>query len=361
MKIQNCFQILSTLLFAAFVIPGRATVATSSFPNFSDEKVEEFRKAGNIHGLQLAVISDKQMTVKKYGVNRDGKEWSDQDLLRIASVSKTFVAALFFQVADFSGLSESSTLDQFFSSDLLPKIDFKKVRISDLLRHSSGIPDYFTNDFIQFILENPSLVKTEDQALAAVKNLDPLFEPGTSIGYSNTNYVLLGLILDSVAKKQGLRGHQDLLRKYILEPTHLRSTFYEHKESGKYDSRNVASGFLDGNDFLGVQQGYGLANGGLLSTIQDTATFFDALFDSTSRIGLANKMVPAENENFGLGLYRLHANKTFIGHTGEFAGYLSFAAHNPQTGVTIVGFANDSSELAKKEFGKLQEYLLNLN
>lgn len=71
-------------------------------------------------------------------------------------------------------------------------------------------------------------------------------------------------------------------------------------------------------------------------------------------------MSPSANEDFGYGLYRLPANKTFIGHTGEFAGYLSFASHNPGNGITIVGFTDDSSELAKIQFGSLQAYLFNL-
>lgn len=349
---------LSILLIFSSVLSANAQ-ARSTIPNITDAKIEEFRTAGKIKGLQVAFVLEKEIILKKYGNPQGDQSWSHSDLLRIASVSKSFVAALFFKVAKANSLKSSDTLNHFFAADLLPQVDLTKVTIGDLLRHSSGIPDYFTNEFIQTILEQPGRVKTEEDALAAVKSLKPHFEAGTSISYSNTNYVLLGLILDSVAKKQGYAGHQELLRKLILNPANLASTFYENKEAGMYSSGKIVSGFLDGNDFLGVQQGYGLANGGLLSSVTDVASFFDSLFDPMSSIGVAHEMVPSEKENFGYGLYRMPTNRAFIGHTGEFAGYLSFAAHNPHTGVTIVGFANDSSELAKKEFGKLQEYLFN--
>lgn len=350
----------SLAAFFAMFLAGVAVAMPSSLANISDEKIEEFRLAGKINGIQLAIVTQKKMVVKKFGHPRDGHTWSGQDLLRIASVSKSFIAALYFKIAETGELRGWQTLDMFFSPDLLPKIDLKKIKITDLLRHSSGIPDYFTQDFIQKILEKPGQVKTESSALAAVKSLDPLFEPGTSINYSNTNYVLLGLILDSVAKKRGVSGgHESLLRKLILDPLQLQETFYEHKESQLYNSSNIISGYFNGNDFLGIQQGYGLANGGLLSSVRDVAVFFEALFDPTSAIAVGEKMAPSAAENFGFGLYRMSPNKEFIGHTGEFAGYLSFAAHNPKSGVTIVGFANDSSEAAKVHFGKIQEHLLN--
>lgn len=216
---------------------------SSAFSIISDAKIEEFRQAGKINGLQLAFISEKEFVVKKYGSNRNSMAWSDHDLLRIASVSKSFLAALFFEIADSNNLKTSDTLDRFFSPDFLPKIDLKKVRIGDLLRHSSGIPDYFTKEFIQHILDTPDLVKTEEDALSAIRLLAPEFDPGTSIHYSNTNYVLLGLILDSLAKKQGYSGHPELLRKFILKPVHLESTFYENKEAGMYNPYNIVKWF----------------------------------------------------------------------------------------------------------------------
>lgn len=357
MKIRTYSGLGGILLLVFLATVGTTAPSQNLFSNVPDKKIEEFLQAGKINGLQLAFISDKEFVVKKYGRSRNGKAWSDHDLLRIASISKSFLAALFFKIADSNGLKHSDTLDQFVSSDLLPKIDIKKVRIGDLLRHTSGIPDYFTKEFIQSILDSPDKVKTERDALSAILLLGFKFEPGTSFDYSNTNYVLLGLILDIIAKKQGYSGHQELLRKFILEPARLGSTFYENKEVALYKPEHIVSGFLDGNDFLNIQQGYGLPNGGLISSVKDVALFFDALFDPMSALGVGTKMIPSENENFGYGLYRLPANKAFIGHTGEFAGYLSFAGHNPHHRVTIVGFTDDSSGLAKEQFRNLQEYL----
>ncbi len=238
----------------------------SPFSKISDAQVESFRLAGKIKGLQLSITQGSQglIETKKYGINRDGQAWQESDLLRIASVSKSFIAALFFKVAEAENLKTSDTLDRFFRADILPNIDLKKVHIGDLLKHSSGIPDYFTEEFLKAILAQPDRVKTEEDALAAVKALKADFEPGTSVKYSNTNFILLGKILDSVAQKRGLRGHQDLMRVEILQPAGLVSTFYEHKEAGLYDPTKIVSGFYEGQDFLKVEQGYGLPNGGLL-------------------------------------------------------------------------------------------------
>lgn len=345
------------------VIVEKIISAINSYPSsqiaqkISNEKIESLRRKGNIKGLQLSIIQGMEQANFKYGTNGNA-QWTDHDLLRIASVSKSFIAALVIKLAERGELNITDTLDKYLKAKVLPKIDQKKITIGDLLRHSSGVADYFTESFIQKILKEPGRIKTEEDALLAVKELPSLFPPGTKVSYSNTNYILLGMILDSIAKKHKMLNHSTLLREIILAPFALQSTFYENKEQKLYKDKNIASGFLDEQDYLKTQQGYGLANGGLLSTVSDVSSFFAGLFKTS----LGEKMIPLEGESFGYGLYRLSPKTApaFVGHTGEFAGYLSFAAYNPVTHMTIVGFADDSSEKAKEEFTNIREYLFSL-
>jgi CubicO group peptidase (beta-lactamase class C family) len=210
-------------------------------------------------------------------------------------------------------------------------------------------------------MDHPSLIKTEEMALSTVRNLPLEFPPGSALKYSNTNYVLLGLVLDKVARKMGLTNHAALLRAQLLVPLGLKSTFYEVKEANSYQTNRIVSGVLGGADFSKIQQGYGLANGGLLSNVKDVAVFFHALSSEGALSTIGDLMMPALDENFGYGLYRMdpNGNSEIVGHTGEFAGYLTFAAYDSLSGTSIVGFANSSDASAQAAFSKMRQYLLN--
>jgi D-alanyl-D-alanine carboxypeptidase len=334
--------------------------AVLNLPEIADERVEALRRAGGIDGVQVAVRSHGGSVVRKYGASRPDRPWAEGDLHRIASVSKSFIAALVMDVVRSGELAVTSPVDAFIAAGVLPRIDLGAVTIGDLLRHSSGIPDYFTSDFLQTIIDHPDVEKTEADALRAVQDLPGEFAPGAAIKYSNTNYLVLGMILDGVAKRHGRAGHAELLRELVLDPLGLHSTFYERKEASRFDASAIVSGFLDGEDYRGVEQGYGLANGGLVSTVADVARFYEGIFDAAGPLPVGALMAPRDGDDYGWGLYRLRPGRRFIGHTGEFAGYLSFAAYDPATKTVAVATANNSGEAAKAQFTALQDYLLSL-
>jgi D-alanyl-D-alanine carboxypeptidase len=128
---------LKKLFCTVLLLAGLSTQASP----WLDADIEAMRVEGKIPGLQIAAIRDNKIYSSKYGMSSPGKDWRTTDLLRIASVSKTFIAALFFKMSQNGKIELEDTLDQYLDSKLLPDVDFKKVTMAHLLQHSSGIPD----------------------------------------------------------------------------------------------------------------------------------------------------------------------------------------------------------------------------
>ncbi len=143
----------------------------------------------------------------------------------VASVTKTFVAALIIGLAQEGRFG----LDDLLVAYLPAAAVDPRITIRQLLSHTSGVYDFFSNVRIDgAILGCRTCAWTRARSLAYVK--EPLFEPGTAWSYSNTNYVLLGQLAEAVTGED----YATLLRRRFFEPLHLISTFVQGKEAAPY-------------------------------------------------------------------------------------------------------------------------------
>ncbi|MGF1431062.1 serine hydrolase domain-containing protein [Kitasatospora sp. LaBMicrA B282] len=218
-----------------------------------------------------------------------GRTFVPQDRFRIGSTTKTFVAAVVLRLEAEHELSLDDTVEHW-----LPGLvdgngyDGSTVTIRQLLNHTSGIANFATADQVQADFSGQAFLQhrfdhfTPRQLVELALTKKPDFAPGTGWVYSDTNYVLAGMIVEQAT------GHSlaQEIATQITEPLHLRNTYEPtgddtriHGLHGRYYSTltpGVPSPFYDVTD-LNPSWGYG--SGDLISTLGDLDTFFRALLE----------------------------------------------------------------------------------
>ncbi len=279
--------------------------------------------------------------------------------IRAGSIMKTLVATVVLQRVEEGALSLDQTLPELLPAsvtDLVANAD--RITLRMLLNHTSGIPEWVTPQVHVDAAMDPAHVWTNEKALEIATAQGARFEPGTSWEYSNTNYTLVGMVLDRV----GGQSWRAQVRERVLARLGLAST--ELPEPG---DRTVtaadAHGYqlVDGAplDLSYVDPSMAGASGGmaLLTTVQDLATFLDALlagrlFARPETLVEMTRMVEAPNETglphwYGLGLetYEVGGTKV-IGNSGGAPGYATMMFRIPARAVTLVTVVNTSDLFA---------------
>jgi len=284
-------------------------------------------------------------------------------LMRIGSATKMFTAAVILRLQEEGRLSLEDPLSVWFP-------DFphsQEVTVRQLLNHSSGIAE-FREDF-------PALLKTAliptlnwgpDAIVALAARRGSYFAPGSAFQYSNTNYLLLGLIAERVTG----RPLAELVRQTALAPAGLRNTFFLPQERVPdrilpgydrdlmpFDSEHAP----DNTAWASLQ----FASGNMVATADDLALFLEALFggrilaletvrEMTNFLDIRNERYP-EWTGYGLGIERLEiGGQECWGHMGLNIGFESIPLHCPERGHTIVVLGNVSSYDIVDVFGQLQ-------
>jgi D-alanyl-D-alanine carboxypeptidase len=234
--------------------------------------------------------------------------WADRDAKRraapddrfaIESTTKTFVATVVLQLAGERRLALADTV-QHWLPGLFPARP--RITIRQLLNHSSGLPS-------DFAFSDAPLARAKRIAAQGV-----LFEPGTSTAYSNSDFVVLGLIVEKVTG----RPLDQVVTDRIIRRLHLRSTSYGTAHAPRM------------TPWLGTVENFGRpvsGDGGIISTVEDLATFFRALLGGNL---LAPKQLAemtgtiatgSPDMRYGLGIFRYRQPCGFAWGHGGIAGY----------------------------------------
>ena len=190
-------------------------------------------------GLSVAVARGDRIIVER-GVGRAdidaGRQADAATEFRIGSVTKQFTAAAIMKLVERGKLSLDDPLNKY-----VPDFDTggRTVTIRQMLNHASGIPNYTNPAFIK-IAGNPDLTRQDVLKLVSGKPFD--FEPGTGWRYSNTNYYLLGLIVE----KLGGQSYADFLQREFFGPLGLKRTRYDDGTPAPNRARGYAYNPADG-------------------------------------------------------------------------------------------------------------------
>jgi D-alanyl-D-alanine carboxypeptidase len=270
--------------------------------------------------------------------------------MSVGSVSKTFVAALVGRLATRGVLSLNDHLDKYVPN--FP--DAAAITVRELLNHTSGIRDVFdAPGMADAILNDPTRTWTPDEVLAAIGS--PYFTPGTGYHYSNTDYLLLGKVVEKATGKTVA----ELVRSEFLSPLDLTHTFLQTEESAE---GMVAHGYMAPplratDNFAGTMIPFnseatsvGCA-GAYVSTATDLARWATALYSGqildqatlADMVDITQTMsFPAKPKTpYGLGLEQLGIdNQVAWGHRGHLDGFWTAMEYLPDIGITIVVVTN---------------------
>ncbi|MCB0727950.1 MAG: beta-lactamase family protein [Ignavibacteriae bacterium] len=236
-------------------------------------------------------------------------------LFKIASISKLYVAVSVAKLVNEKQLSLDKTLADYLP-ELLGRIDnADKITLRMMVQHRSGIPNYTDSPGYW---ENAPKSYKENIGLVLDKPAD--FEPDEKYSYSNTNYLLIGEILD---KTLGY-SHHLYIRNEILNPLELNNTYSLLSE---VDINKVMSGYDEGFDGDLKDNSFISPAGSMLATAQDVGIFLRALNDGS----LLN-----ENEQ------AIYSSIYVFEHTGLLPGYSSIARYHKDIDAVVVQFVNTS-------------------
>ncbi|MEV6489493.1 serine hydrolase domain-containing protein [Actinoplanes sp. NPDC051633] len=260
-----------------------------------------------------------------------------RDQFEVGSNTKTFMATLALQLVDRGRLELSAPVSRYLPG-VVP--NGRNITVRMLLNHTSGLFSYTADpEFFRTMEQDPQHVSTERELLDVAFRHEPNFAPGTSWSYSNTNYTLIGMILQKLTG----RTLPDLVEHRIARPLGLRHTYFADPRA-----TNTGPGYAHGYavKFSGERPvhtdtsswpigGWGGAAGAVISTQDDLSRFFAAVLkgklfsdrqlrqmkttvDSPESFGIAGA--------YGLGLIRIESPcGTVWGHGGDTMGHHSTA------------------------------------
>jgi CubicO group peptidase (beta-lactamase class C family) len=364
---------------------GMAALVAALFPGDLQASAKPLHRAKltvTLHSIAEGVVRDRRTAGFAIGLRRNGASpdvfgvgkanletgtpVSAETVFRIGSLTKQFTAAAIVQLNEGGRLSLDSRIDKFFpgfgasSAGLVPTV-------RQLLTHTSGLHDYVFGGL-------PSDAGTKWQRNPdrwhLIARMQPLydFEPGAFWSYSNSNYVLLGSIIEHVSGE----AYVDFMVREVLGRAGLTHTAFDsyadvvlHRASGYSLADNAAGAFRNAEN-----GGLPLAEGGLRSTVTDMLRWNDALFGGrvVSLVGLKLMTTAATTSNgtpvgsahfipkglnpnkppafvqqadygFGLEVARIF-NTPVIWHSGGIPGFTSILLHCTELRTDLVLLTN---------------------
>jgi D-alanyl-D-alanine carboxypeptidase len=355
---------LVAVTFAAssvVVVAVPAPAATEGFPPAITTQLDElvqavrgFQVPGTVLGVSVPGQGD-YVGVSGSASSTDLEPITADARFRIASITKTFVATVILQLVGECRLDLDDTIAQW-----QPTVgDADIITVRELLQHTSGLPDYqSTATFDDEFQSHPFRIWNHQELVSLIAGQPPAFTPGTSWKYSNTNYLLLGLIAEAVTGQPlerlvtdriidplGLEatsfpttseipvpatGGTDLVDDEHDPPNLISATPTDYSPSGLWAAGAMISNLHDLSIWARV-----LATGALLTPALQHERF--AWVPTGVTFPSAQAPPPLFPVSYGLGVM---AAGQFVGHNGEIPGYESIMLYDPGTGTTIVELEN---------------------
>lgn len=282
--------------------------------------LEEARSRVDAPGVTFAVVRDGELVWEgSTGTTRDGRNMATDERLVIGSVTKTFVAAVVLQLVADGTLELDGSVRQYLPGLISISPD---ITIAQLLNHTSGLADLF-NEATRVGLETDvGHAWTSDEVLGTLG--EPWYAPGEAWAYSNTNYLLLTLIVEEVTGEP----LESVIATRITGPLGLGST-------------TVLSGG-DGEPMDPAWATIFRGSGAMVSTAADLARWGDALFAGpVLPAGSRREMLDFNEDDYGLGLQRIElGGLPGYGHTGLLNTDTTLLLHVPSSDVTVALIAN---------------------
>ncbi len=269
--------------------------------------------------ISVAIRKDGELVYSKqagYASVSEQVLLNKETKLQMGSISKVYTAVLIMQLVESGKLTLEQTLSDFFP-DI---VNAETITIKDLLSHRSGLYN-FTNDpqYIEY-MESP---KSKSQMLKIIKTYEANELPNTNFEYSNTNYVLLGYIIEDILDL----SYAEALNTYITAPLGLHNTYFadpiDTDDNEAYSYRFLGEWQKTTETDMSIPH----AAGAIAATPEDVSAFMYALFNEQLLTKDSLRKMKVKGE-YGLGLMSFpFYGKTGYGHSGSIDGFVSNAVY----------------------------------
>jgi len=352
--------LLSITLLLAFTA---STVKAQLNPKFTSRLQYVLDSTCNLYHIKGAsaavLVPNVGLWKGVYGISDIGKPITPDMLFGIASNTKTYVSSIMLKLQEMGKLSINDTLGKWFQH--VPNVN-GKITIKQILNHTSGLFDYTQNPhFNDSIVADFHRIWKPEEMLPFI--MVPDFKPGTSWEYSNTNYLLAGLIIKQVMNKP----FEKTLRDFILVPQGLNNTIFFPQETSSAPvatpwsvvvSPNHAQETLYNFPNFSLNSLFSLSStaGAMMQTAEDNVNFWHALhageiINQSSLKQMLTGVYLGTGPNggsmfYGLGIFKyydFYGKHTILEHGGSDVGYTNENAVDTVTGICFSLLSNQDS------------------
>jgi len=347
MKICS-LPVILVILFSLFSCTKQSNEQNKELISFIEHYSDSMLTTAEQPGMLISITEGNKVIYEKAKglANIDTKEPMDMKMrFRIGSLTKTFTATVLLQLVNEKLLTLDESIEKFFPS--IPNA--KNITIRMLGDMTSGLYNYSeAKEFDDSMRINPKKrYKPEELVEISIRN-GTYFEPGKGWHYSNTNTVMLGMIIEKLTSNT-LAGE---IKKRIIDKLGMKQTdFPDVPEIWGLHPRGYNE-----NDAIWVyplvdvtekyNPSWGWAAGAMVSTIEDLKIYLKALAEGT----LLSKETHAERLKWGMdkpgikyGFGIFEVGNSFYGHNGSYPGFHNISVHSPKTNRTAIIFYNTQS------------------
>jgi D-alanyl-D-alanine carboxypeptidase len=253
---------------------------------------------------------------------------------RVGSITKVFTGVLIFQLIEEKKLTLDTKLATFF-----PQVpNAGAITIDQLLNHHSGLHSFTSDPAFASYMTQP---KTQAEMLAIIEKTTPDFAPGTKAAYSNTNFVLLGYIVEKLTNMP----YAQALQKRIVAKAGLKNTYYGGKISPArqeaYSYTRASAGWQpEAESDMSIPGGAGA----IVSTPTDLTGFLEALFGGKLLAPASLGAMQDVRDGYGRALFAApYDGKKFYWHNGGIDGFRSNMAYLPTDKLAVALCTNGGS------------------
>lgn len=356
---RHCLYLLLSVLLLTSVLsftyhPDSSGITREELPAIIKAVFESSSAPGMIAGIQRGDETPLIVT-NGYSDLESKQPFRQNDKVRIASITKTFTATIILQLQDEGKLSLNDPLSKYLPS--FPNSD--NITIEQIGNMTSGIFNYSSAKIFQ-----DASIEDLDSAYSPMELIDiaakhePYFSPGKGVFYSNTNFLILGVIAEKITGNK----ISDEIRNRILIPLGLDQTSFPnttdipepHARGYVYTDQSPTIP----TDITALDPNWAWAAGAMISTFDDLFKYAKPL--ATGQLLSENSYqqriswIPDLYLDFGTWKDRpikygfgLENFDGFYGHSGEIPGFNSFVAFDPQKDITIVVLVNMEENMNK--------------
>lgn len=355
---------LLIVLCLAFLSVGTSRVSASDTATLKRElqsRLSDWHKAGKFPGATIGVaLADGSSFGLAIGVSNlaANKQMKPSDRMLAGSVGKTYAAAVALQLIKEGKIGLDDKISKYLGREKwfarLPNAN--NITVRQLMNHTSGLVRYeFKEQFTKDLTANPVKVWKPEELISYIFDTKAPFEAGKGWDYSDTNYIVLGMIIEKVTGKK----FYGLAKNRLLKPLDLNDTL--PSDSRKipglvqgYAGQNNPFGGTDemiSNGKFAVNPQFEWTGGGYASTSEDLARWAKAMYEGKAfdasmlpqmLDGVAAPMLGRETK-YGLGvIIRPTRLGVTYGHSGFFPGYMTDMMYFPEHKIAVAVQVNTS-------------------